>query len=62
MTEARLKKLEGLFAPDKAILPTVALRKGGFCSKDISYLLDETKLRKVRRGYYGWTPLLDHLN
>jgi hypothetical protein len=62
MTDKRLKKLEGLYSPEKAILPTATLRDNGFCNKDIVSLVDEAKLRKVRRGYYGWTPYLGSLN
>jgi predicted transcriptional regulator of viral defense system len=62
MTNKRLEKLASLYSPEKPIAPTAVLREGGFCSKDITQLLDSGTLRKVRRGYYGWPSYMVNLD
>jgi predicted transcriptional regulator of viral defense system len=62
MTEARIKKLEGLFKAREPIVRTAVLRSSGFCGKDIAELLQLGKLRKVRRGYYAQGYEVDALN
>jgi predicted transcriptional regulator of viral defense system len=54
MKTQRLAKLNGIFRNNDMIVKSNILKKNGFCSKDMTALMEEGYIERVRPGYYIW--------
>jgi predicted transcriptional regulator of viral defense system len=62
MNQNHIKRLENIFKSDGLIVRTTALRANNFCSKDITKLIAEGYLSKLRTGYFIKTSAMSELS
>lgn len=62
MTKVMREDIKALFSKNGYILKTAVLREYGIESRDISELLKERCIIKIRRGVYAWQNKLSELN
>ncbi len=55
MKEQRIAKLKSIFQNNDMIVKSEILKKNKFCSKDITGLVKNGYIQRVRPGYYIWS-------
>lgn len=62
MTEARMRKIDSIFADEGPVVRASAFLEKKFCSKDIAELIANGYLEKIRTGYYIKKKVIDELS